>query len=237
MKPYIQGIHVYIFSVMMALVFSANAIAADTTKEALKKKDYRLLLMPMNESSGTKVCDISPYHLHATLFSPKWVKDPQRGYVLQFDGTSTWGMVPPSDSLNSSTMTFAVWVKADAFTDNSIVISKRIGTNDGFLFGFDKTGAVVFSPTRAKTVKSDTVANAGEWVHVAVVYDGNKAAFYINGNPAGEKECGSLEYNDSIAIIGSDDIVAGDRRGFKGCMSDLRALSITPSASAVTGLV
>lgn len=84
----------------------------------------------------------------------------------------------------------------------------------------------------------ETVFENDKWYHIAVVYDGSKVKFYLNGELSVEKstEGGQINLAMSYGGHGWDDTFAigrsyGTRWTYKGCLSECRVWNVDRSQS------
>lgn len=142
-------------------------------------------------------------------------------YQLNFDGIDDYIICPGSMlPIGSSPRTISVWIKPDTFVESHHIFF--YGTrSDKHAFALDTDGSgymqfIVWVDDLSFPVPSD-----GNWIHVALVYDGNiTIKAYTNGNLAGSKTLqGVLTTSTSSLYIGSLD---GGTGSFDGLISDIR---------------
>lgn len=112
------------------------------------------------------------------------------GGALGFDGTNDYvDFKDPGETLDPTSVTVAVWVKADSFAVGSYLVSKSRdvsdSTPDGYSLRFSsgKVRAEFWSASD-NLLKGTTGATAlptGTWVHLAMTYDGLSLIVYVNG--------------------------------------------------------
>lgn len=117
-----------------------------------------------------------------------WVSDPQRGGVLQFSPPYQYIRVPNNDSLNSSNLTLAAWIKTSNQGDTWRRVFDKSWTN-GFALSIggghtsnNKTfGRAVIEIDQSHAAYSDQAVTDGKWHHLAVTYDGTIINLYVDG--------------------------------------------------------
>lgn len=178
-----------------------------------------------NNGSGSTVYDLSPNSNDGTKNNgATWCVSEQpigNAYQLNFDGIDDYIICPGSMlPIGSSPRTISVWIKPDTFVESHHIFF--YGTrSDKHAFALDTDGSgymqfIVWVDDLSFPVPSD-----GNWIHVALVYDGNiTIKAYTNGNLAGSKTLqGVLTTSTSSLYIGSLD---GGTGSFDGLISDIR---------------
>lgn len=90
--------------------------------------------------------------------------------------------IPYSAALNPllGVITIEAWVKRNGVNRHETIVGN--GWQTSYWFGFSPDGRLRFTPNGANGfVDGNAVVPTGEWVHVAVTYDGITCHFYING--------------------------------------------------------
>ena len=117
-----------------------------------------------------------------------------------------------------------------------------------FVWEIDIAGEHRINLTGGNRVIFNTPLPSGEWIHVAVVVDGNSGTTtgYLNGNPDGSGSFAFGSKRDDPILLGGD---AGAGKTFNGAMDDVRfydnllteneikALAIPEPALAAAGLI
>lgn len=124
--------------------------------------------------------------------------------VLDFDGIDDVVELGKFDVVGGG-ITLAAWIRPDGFTINDgriISKAKEWGTNDHWWMLSTVADGGNFVPRfRLKTDESDNVPTlvssagvltAGEWSHVAAVWDGASMILYVDGLEAGQTAKGGL---------------------------------------------
>jgi hypothetical protein len=149
----------------------------------------------LDESSGTTATDSSSFGNDATTAGTlAW--QPTGGKLAgaaALNGTNAYLNVPDDASLDGvGAFTLSCWFKADDFVGNSALIAKR--STDTSQNAYAITCAVTSGAGRLRfdintnndRFASATIFNAGEWYHIALVFDGSqpaasRAQLYVNG--------------------------------------------------------
>ena len=143
---------------------------------------------------------------------------------LVLDGTAEYLNAGNQSAFNfnsGSSFTIMTWVKIQAY-QNSVVISKRDGANEGWMYYLtgsnntndlqrflmeDDAGSLIFSAN----TNSDQVVSLNTWYHMAVTYGGGGATdllFYLDGTVGTTV----VSNNDSLGTItNTSDIAIGSR--------------------------
>ena len=118
--------------------------------------------------------------------TPTWVTG-KFGKGLQFDGTS-YLAVPDSDSLdiNADQMSIVVWVNGEGWGGDNFIVRKMATAGTAtvyWLAGDETTGRVGVNAGSMGDirVRGATVLPLNEWIHLALVYNGEELQVYFNG--------------------------------------------------------
>jgi Concanavalin A-like lectin/glucanases superfamily len=145
------------------------------------------------------------------------VLDPERGSVAELDGTGDYIDIPNSPSVNitGNEITIAAWVYFnDVSGPPEIVISK--GVVDGqhvspyFSYGLHiLTGGTprfwLVTNNAAGNAPGSTNLQAGQWYHMAGVYDGSQMILYVNGEVAATtNKTGNITGYDTVLRLGNN---------------------------------
>jgi hypothetical protein len=144
-------------------------------------------LFHLDESVGTTVYDetMNGYNgesIGATWSGPTWTIG-KYGNALEFDGVDDYVTVP-ANSITGNPMTITWWMKTDDMA--AVVFMDKVGwqgTEGMEIWLYTNTGGYGYLNVRGSS--GANVASSsdyhGEWVHVAVVFDGTTAKIYRNG--------------------------------------------------------
>jgi hypothetical protein len=202
----------------------------------------------LDESGGPTTADSSGHLLAGRIRgAPHWAPGQGRiGGSLEFDGRGNFVTVGNSPALDfRDEMTFAAWIKIRQFDKPWQAIATRGNTAwrvqrnaDQSNLSFSIDGPVSASKTDAKKaprLKSKRNVDDGQWHHVVALYDGNRAALYLDG-----------ELEDAVAAAGemaqdTDSVLLGENaasrgRFFNGWMDDVRLYSYGLSEAEVQAL-
>jgi hypothetical protein len=197
----------------------------------------------LDEGSGTAALDSSGNGNDARFQgAPAWVDNGKFGKALRFNGTSDYLAAPDSDSLdiNGDQLSIAAWINGETWGGSRHIVRKIAdsGTSAIYLIRAQATAvrADLSTSAGATSVLGTTALPVGEWVHIALVYNGAEARIYVNGKP-------DTAMNISGAITESNNelrIGRGEPSGyFLGMIDDIRlynhALTEAELASAMEG--
>jgi len=195
-----------------------------------------------NEGSGTTSADASGNGNTATLVNgPSWVAG-KHGTGLSFDRVNDYLTVPNSASLNfaGSAMTLSMWLNPASISGDSVILGKFWGTtmtSPFYQYGLElqsngSTPILEIGTTGGVTETSmgSTVAY-NQWSHLAVVFGGSQAKFYVNGNLVITNPLGaSITARGMPLKIGAD---ANTQQFYKGILDDVRIYNRALTASEV----
>jgi len=149
---------------------------------------------PLDETSGTTAPNAVSAGTDGTLYNggsvgngPAWVTDAQRGQVLRFDGGDDWvdaGFIPAIAAGDDFTWSF--WTYQQQGANNDVALGNRYAAGGGGNEWIKFTPRAFEYKTSAAHVNLDYPdIPQGEWVHHAVVKNGNTLTYYRDGLPAG----------------------------------------------------
>jgi len=153
---------ILIITVLLGLC--AEASAAEPNLVSWWKFDDNV-----NDSSGNGY--------HGTIIGAPIYVDGKVGQALDFDGIDDY--VEVTGLTHPVNMTYALWVKADAFAGSyNYITLLEFGSDDPWLGIY--SGKLEFWGRR-KYVTSNRSFTIGRWYHIAVTSDGVESIIYING--------------------------------------------------------
>ena len=177
-----------------------------------------------DETSGTKVHDLSGNGNEGVISGADWTADGRFGSALSFDGASSLVQVPSSASLNlGSAMTLEAWVNPAAAQSGWRTIVQR--EVDGYFLHAGSNGALrpagggTFNGKMKFTAASSAIT-VGAWTHLALTYDGANLRLYVNGALASTTaRTGALETSNNPLRIGGN-VPYGEY--FQGLIDEVR---------------
>jgi hypothetical protein len=181
-----------------------------------------VLLMHMNEGTGSLVEDGSSYGNHGTLHHGEWVDEGRFGSAIQFGGQNAICIVHFSDSLDFDQVAVEVWLKvAEANVAQSIV--EKPGA-----FGLQVTdaGRLVFyildsTAMRGKRPYIEAPFTVFDrFAHVVATYDGSLLRLVVDGEEvATDSHVGAIGRNTNGLYIGNN---YGGTMPVQGIIDELR---------------
>lgn len=157
--------------------------------------------------------------------------------ALEFNGTDTYVDLGTMDTQAVPGLTLSAWIRADDFdTDDARIISKATGTatndHDWMLSTIDsggiklrfrlRTDATGTTTTLIADPGSDLVA--GQWYHVAAIYDGTDMRLFLNGVDVGSvAKTGNVSINPAVGVRIGDNPVSS--LFFDGLIDDVAVFS------------
>ena len=100
---------------------------------------------------------------------------PATNYVLNFDGTDDYVNIPDNNSLNSNSFTIELWLKPGSLRIQHLVTKQDPGGGGRYwrIFMASANGSIEFDaiPGEIANCNTGNIAQVGEWIHIAAVYD------------------------------------------------------------------
>ncbi|RJQ55793.1 MAG: LamG domain-containing protein, partial [Nitrospiraceae bacterium] len=172
-----------------------------------------VLLMHMNEDNWNgaagEVYDSSGSGNHGTAYNGVNTSAGGKfGRAGNFNGVSGYIKVPDSDSLDlTGPMTITAWIypRNAGGSNQGGIVSKNNGavSGTGYKFSIDEGNCYTRSLMFNWSCSDPDVLTYNQWQHVAVVYDGINAFFYVDAVPAGTDQPYPRAANTLDIAIGS----------------------------------
>ena len=195
--------------------------------------------------------DVSGSNLHATMTNAGWVADRHgsAGGAFHVPTNNAWGLAPfpagsPISFPTTGQFSAAMWVKADSLpggAESGVILN--VGVSDfGWAFAVRPSGVLIAQVCTPSEYCFSTEANPGDvantplvpgqWVHLAMIYDGSagRLTFYRNGARVGYVNVAlSVRTTDTEVWFGTAPYAT--QYWFRGAMDDIRVYDrlITPS--------
>jgi hypothetical protein len=212
----------YFTSLALVLGFTAHEALGDL-----------VAYYPMNEGTGRVVKDASGNgHDGEAQADPAWV-DGQTGYgkALYFDGTEpapAWvncGTWDPSDETGE--LGVACWIKWDGTNGQwQGIVAKRDGWDGDeatapvmWFLEVSTNGDMKFS-RKGLDIQFGEKPPVGEWIHVAVAFDGTVIKLYINAEEKNSADFSFGPMRNATLTIGCDNL--GGANAFFGTIDEMR---------------
>lgn len=193
-----------------------------------------LLYYSFDKDGGIRAVDVSGMDFHGRIINADYVTDGMHGGALAFNGKDSQIVL---DEMKLKAFSFAAWVKTD--TDN---MNKRVlfqlynGEKSYSIQGAAFTPMDVYLsydqslPDDGLPWTREDMLQVGQWIHIAVTYDGESAILYRNGQPFPLGSAPRSSYSKGPVYIGGADAWDGDSGGFwQGALDEValfnRALS------------
>jgi hypothetical protein len=189
----------------------------------------------LDETTGAKAEDATGHQLAGRVQGqPHWTPGQgPAGGALEFDGSENFVDCGNWSEFNfRNEMTVAVWIKVRQFDKPRQAIVTK-GDHAWRLQRSQNGGKVMFVAVGAKTTPgagdylfrlySKKDLDDGQWHHVVGLYDGRRAAIYVDGELSDSTaESGQLLQNDDPVFIGGNATAYARDRLFNGWMDDVR---------------
>ena len=197
-----------------------------------------VLYYPLNGNA----LDASGSGLHATVTNGEWVSDRHGslGGAFHVPTNNAWGIAPfpagsPISFPTSGQFSAAMWVQADSLPhgpESGVIFAA--GINDfGWGFAIRPGGILIAQVCTPNDYCHSTEENAGDvpntplvpgqWVHIAMVYDGvaGRLTFYLNGQRVGYSSVAlSPHTTDTEVWFGTAPFAT--QYWFRGAMDEIR---------------
>ncbi len=193
-----------------------------------------------NEGSGTTTADASGNGNTATLVNgPTWVTG-KYGKGLSFDQINDYLSLANSSSLDISgnAMTMSMWIDPGSVSGDSTVLGKfwNAGmTSPFYQYGLElsngKPQFYIGTAAGLTGAGMDTALVLNQWSHIAIVFNGSQALFYLNGALVSSKPLNvSLTARGRPLNMGAD---ADPWQFYKGILDNVRIYNRALTASEV----
>ena len=113
-------------------------------------------------------------------YAPQVIEDRS----IRFDGVTDYVDMENKLNLNPTEFTVSAWIKREAGSENSSILSKRDAAyTEGYDLRLDGNGRVEMSWKNGstETIRSDVSIPVNKWHQVAVIYSGGMANMYLDG--------------------------------------------------------
>lgn len=161
--------------------------------------------------------------------------DEVAGYALAFDGVDDYMKLnrPSSISEFPSNITFEMWVKPAILLESGNAVFAS-GEDDNHQIGIDADGkffATVYD-SGYLTIRGSTVANAGQWYHIAVsAKAGGEVRLYVNGVLEASEEINQVyRYIEHFAYGRAD---YDEDSYFEGQLDEIRIWTVERTATQI----
>jgi hypothetical protein len=194
-----------------------------------------------NEGSGTTMADVSGNGNTARFANGvSWVAG-RYGSAVSLDGVDDYLPVPNSASLDvsGSALTLSAWLNPASISGDSVVLGKFWNltmSSPYYQYGLELDGGTVphFYVGTAGGLTGAAMGSAlphGQWSHLAVVFNGTQAQFYVNGTLVATRPLtASITAQGNQLRIGAD---ANTQQFYKSAIDDLRIYKRALTASEV----
>lgn len=164
----------------------------------------------LNESSGTTVANSVTGNLYPGTINGNPTlgnTGPLLGSTdtcIDLDGTGDYVALAYNPALNPASFTVAAWVYRDVDTgvvENVFVSMNSSASSQGYTLRISSTDKVEATFRSSVTVSGTTSIPTGQWVHIAVTYDGptTTGKIYLNGALEGTNAAAILTQNTTGA--------------------------------------
>ncbi|HPD48623.1 MAG TPA: phage tail protein [Anaerohalosphaeraceae bacterium] len=148
--------------------------------------------------------------------------------ALAFNGTDDYVNIPDHVDLRlTGGGTILAWIKPNSSGETAgRIVDKSTTTTavNGYAFTIGSNGKLTFQVNGEASISVAEYMTYGEWVHVAVTFDGVRARFYVNGVLVSDQAYTALPPNVAGDVrIGQR--AGADDRTFDGAIDDVRIYS------------
>ncbi len=190
-----------------------------------------------DESQGKTAKDSSGNNHGGTLVGKaKWAKG-RIGGAVALDGAGSFVQIADKAAFDmADQITIATWVNIHSVPAEWMAIVTK-GDSAWRLSTLMRERQVHFTVNNSSTVvfNSSTTINAGEWHHLAAVYNGSVMQLYVDGRlDATQPWTGGIGKNDADVLIGEN--VEQPNRCFDGLIDDVRIYNYALSESQIKAI-
>lgn len=190
--------------------------------------------------------DASTYGYNGTLLGGAGFSSGRVGQALNLDGIDDYVSVPHQDAFTQAPFTVVGWVQFDQLssTRGASQYLFRMRHNDvpwhAWRIELEATtnklmAQVINAGQQAFTLSSSSAVTTGTWYHVALSVDANdQATFYVNGQPQGSVNTGSLFFANSDLRIGTNNPTGNN---LDGRMDEVRLYRSALSQSQIQAIM
>ena len=195
-----------------------------------------------DENGGTIAADVTSNGNTATLVNgSSWVPG-KYGSGIRLNGSNQYLSVANSPSINISgnAMAFSAWVNPVSATGDRVVFAKFYNatmTSPFYQYGLEVRGTSntpVFEIGTSGGIRLATMSTgltAGQWTHLAVVFNGSQVQFYKDGTLTTTVPlAASITARSSALYLGAD---VSPGQFLSGSMDDVRLYGTTLTAAQV----
>lgn len=165
------------------------------------------------------------------------------GFALEFDGVNNHVLVPSHPALRPpNDFTIEVWVNPQQIgtTQNLVQHDEDGGGDDGYTLNILSDGRVRFTASNAnglanQSALSDQTLTAGQWYHLAGVYDNSVVKVYVDGQETSHVASGDVVYTvfDNVNIGRRGGTNSPNTNFFHGQMDEVRFWNVPRSQAEV----
>lgn len=203
-----------------------------TTQSAPPISQWLMAAWNFNEAAGTSSADITGHNNTATINGPSPWTAGKNGGGVTLNGSSNYLSVPNSSSTNiaGTELTVSLWLNPQQLASGDAVVLGKFWntsawTDPYYQYGFELWGGnqpvfQIGTSTGLKTALMGSTIPYNQWTHVAVVYNGTQATFYVNGVAVSSPGLtGSIVARGNAMNMGADQSI---HQFFKGGLDDVR---------------
>ena len=199
-------------SLSICILFFALLLVVTATRGWAIDEDSIVGVWLFDEGTGRITHDLSGNNNDAVFEGePEWVNG-KFGKALNFDGSEDYLAAPDSDSLDVSEdqLSIIAWVNGEGWPAANHIVRKIADEEAGAIYMLrvhPEIPYVILSAGGAdKIIQGPTTLPTEEWIHLAMVYDGQEVRIYVNGElDVAAPLSGELAQSDNELRIGRGD--------------------------------
>jgi MSHA biogenesis protein MshQ len=219
-------------------------VLSDMNSGCFKPVAQWLMDEPAWDNASNDVLDNTGNNNNGRAFNGATTAGGGSCYYGKFDGANDYVQIPHSDELNGSdALTYMAWVRADTWTGVDQIIAKSVhgGGSGRAQMGLFSEGGVLKG--RAETNNGRREVNtilplvAGDWNHVALVFNGTSLTIFTDGNQVAQ-----TTFDPTTLVQTTDPLNISKRVGtnqyyFDGLMDDVRVYTQAVSEAALNEII
>jgi len=204
-------------------------------------KEDLVLHYTFDKDENGRVTDESGKNNTGQVQGASWVRQGNRGGVMQFDGVDDHIIVADSDSLDMRSLTLAAWIcVADIPSGNKrgggMIMEKRPHDACWKLIHYDSGRLQLTGGSAHNEPSARGLIVPGKWIHIVATISESQGVLYLNGSQVHAAPVTPLLPTSGEICIGMGRNLHPSDDHFKGFMDDIMIFNRALSADEVNTL-